>query len=108
MYMLTLHRSDKPNKKFYLKTDTKKIYFGASKNRDYTLLNNPSSKYHLKDKRERNKVKRNYRFRHRNDPYNTALTPASLSYYILWNKPTLSASIKDYERRFNVNIVNRI
>jgi len=105
--MLSLHKSDKPNKKFYLKTDTSKIHFGSKGMRDYTLLNNPSSKFHLKDKKTRDDVKRNYRARHRNDPFNKSLTPASLSYYLLWNKPTLSASIKDYEKRFDVNIINR-
>ena len=45
--------------------------------------------------------KRAYLLRHKprenwNDPY----TPASLSRWILWNKPTLTASFRDYKSRF--------
>lgn len=105
--MFSLHKSDKSHKKYYLKTDTSKIYFGSKAHRDYTLLNNPSSKFYLKDKDARDEVKRRYRTRHKNEPFNKVLTPASLSYYLLWNKPTLSASIKDYEKRFNIDIINK-
>jgi len=31
------------------------------------------------------------------------MTPSSLSYHILWNKPTLQASIKDYKNKFNLD-----
>jgi len=31
------------------------------------------------------------------------MTPSSLSYHILWNKPTLQASIKDYKKKFNLD-----
>lgn len=53
-----------------------------------------------------NEKKENYIARHekrektfwKNEP----LTPASLSRFILWNKPTLKESIQDYKKRFNI------
>ena len=44
-----------------------------------------------------------YRSRHRKDLDTDDPTRAGyLSYYILWNKPTLEASIRDYARRLRV------
>ena len=47
--------------------------------------------------------KNRYRLRHEKDLLTHDPTRAGfLSYYILWNKPTLEASIADYKRRFNL------
>ena len=44
-----------------------------------------------------------YLARHRvNEDWNDFTSAGSLSRYILWNKETLSASIKDYKKRFNL------
>lgn len=103
-----LFRSNRPEKKYMLEADGKRIHFGSANMRDYTLVNNRGSKFYIKDKEAREEVKRRYRNRHRKDPYKTPLTPASLSWYILWGKPTLNESIKDYSRKIGVNIVNKI
>jgi hypothetical protein len=45
--------------------------------------------------------KRLYRLRHKKDLETGDPKRAGyLSYYILWNLPTISASVKDYNRRF--------
>jgi len=47
--------------------------------------------------------RRRYRIRHKKDLLTNDPTRAGyLSYYILWNKPTISDSIKDYRKRFNL------
>lgn len=48
-------------------------------------------------------LKKNYRARHKSDLKTKDPTRAGyLSYYILWNKPTLEKSIKDYKKKFNL------
>jgi len=47
--------------------------------------------------------KKKYILRHRTrENWNDPMTPGALSRYILWNKPTLIASIDDFRKRFNV------
>jgi hypothetical protein len=49
------------------------------------------------------KKKKAYLDRHRtNENWNDYMTPGSLSRWTLWNKKTLSASIADYKKRFNL------
>jgi len=103
-----LSKSSRKDKKYMIKHDNKTVHFGAAGMRDFTLINKKSSNFYLPKKEEREKVKSNYKSRHSKDPFNKVYTPASLSMYLLWNKPTLSASIKDYERRFGIDIVNKI
>tara|TARA_R110001592_G_scaffold128683_1_gene340835 strand:+ start:87 stop:410 length:324 start_codon:yes stop_codon:yes gene_type:complete len=103
-----LSKSTRKDKKYMLEADGKKIHFGSAKHRDYTAINNPSSKFYIKDKRERDKVRTSYRTRHRNDPYKIPLTPASLSWFILWGKPTFNESVKDYSRKIGVDIINKV
>ena len=55
---------------------------------------------HKDDKR-----KELYRKRHHRDNIDDAMSAGSLSWYLLWNKPTLNDSIKDYERRFNIEYI---
>ena len=62
-------------------------FFGAS---DYTKHKDP-----LRKKR--------YENRHRSrENWNDPTSRGSLSKYILWNKPSLQASIADYKRRFKL------
>lgn len=103
-----LSKSNRKDKKYMLEADGKKIHFGAEGMRDYTLINNPSSKFYIKDKRERDKVRTSYRNRHNKDPYKIPLTPASLSWFILWGKPTFNESVKDYSRKIGVDIINKV
>ena len=47
--------------------------------------------------------KRRYLQRHRaRENWNNPKSPGALSRYVLWNKKSLSASIADYKRRFNL------
>jgi hypothetical protein len=47
--------------------------------------------------------KMNYVARHKaREDFNDYMTAGSLSYWILWNKPTLTASIEDYLNRFKL------
>ncbi len=101
-----LYKSDKNNKKKYVMVMPKfghKHYFGAEGYRDFTLMNNKNSKFYESSKEERDKVKKNYLARHAKDPKGVH-SPSSLSDMILWNKPTIQASVKDYEKKYNVKV----
>jgi len=66
----------------------KKTKFGAVGFDDYTL-------HHDKKRRQL------YRIRHNRDLRTNDPTRAGfLSYYLLWNKETLEASLRDYKKRF--------
>lgn len=68
-------------------------HFGAKGMKDYTT--------HPKLIREARK--RAYDSRHRaNEDWSDPTSAGALAKYILWNKPTISASLADYRRRFNV------
>ena len=79
--------------------------FGSKGMRDYTKINDPKSKFYLPNKEDREKVKRSYKARHGKDKglgnYKSA---SELSMELLWNKPTLEASIKDFEKKHKVKI----
>tara|TARA_R110002126_G_scaffold279290_1_gene426142 strand:- start:2854 stop:3141 length:288 start_codon:yes stop_codon:yes gene_type:complete len=65
-------------------------HFGQKKADDYTITKN-------KEQRDR------YRTRHKKDLDTKDPTRAGyLSWYILWNKPTLEASINNYKKKFNL------
>jgi len=101
-----LFRSDKPEKKLVmLMPSHNHIHrFGSSAHRDFTLMNNKSSKFYESDKEQREKIKKNYLNRHKKDPKGVH-TPSSMSDLILWSKPTLKGGIKTYERKFGVKII---
>ena len=49
------------------------------------------------------KKKSAYLARHKvNENWNDPLTAGALARFILWNKPTLQSSIKDFRRRFDM------
>ena len=95
-YFLLDEKDKKGNRK------EKKVNFGASSYRDFTLMNTKGSKFYEPDKKKRDKVKASYRARHKNDPINNPMTPGSLSYYILWSSPSLGGSIRNFKRKFNL------
>jgi len=86
--------------------DNKTVNFGADGYRDYTLLSNKTSKFYLKEKSERDKVKSAYINRHRKREEklwkNSPMSPATLSRFILWEKPTLTSAIVAFKARFKV------
>ena len=72
------------------KKKIKTTHFGASGYEDYTTHGEMQRKM-------------NYIARHKDrEDWNDYMSSGSLSRWILWNKPTLSESIKDYIRRFKL------
>ena len=67
------------------------VHFGASGYTDFILSGGDEER------------KQRYLSRHRkNENWEDFMTAGSLSRYILWNKPSLNESIKDYKLRFNL------
>lgn len=93
--LIKISPSKAKNKRYtaYFMGDNNKVkgvHFGSSKHENYTM--------HQDGKR-----KTAYRNRHAKDLETNDPTKAGyLSYYILWNKPTLHASIQDYKKKFNL------
>tara|TARA_R100001509_G_C4883541_1_gene221076 strand:- start:2917 stop:3207 length:291 start_codon:yes stop_codon:yes gene_type:complete len=68
----------------------KTTHFGAKGMSDFTINKD-------KERKER------YLDRHRKrENWNAPMTAGALSRWILWNKPTLQGSIRDYKKRFNL------
>jgi len=66
------------------------VQFGSKGMSDFTIN---------KDKER----KQRYLDRHRKrENWNDPMTAGALSRWILWNKPTLEASIKDFKKRFKL------
>jgi hypothetical protein len=66
--------------------------FGALGYEDFTQHGDP-------------KRKKLYLNRHKKrEDWNNPKTAGALSKWILWNKPTLDASIEDYVKRFNMHL----
>ena len=101
-----LFRSNRPEKKLVMLMPKYKHlhHFGASDFRDYTLMNDKSSKFYESDSKIKDKIKANYLNRHKKDPKGVH-NPSSMSDIILWNKKTLRGGIRDYENKFNVKVV---
>ena len=70
----------------------KTVHFGASGYTDYIKSGGDDER------------KKRYIARHSNgkEDWNMYMTPGSLSRWILWSKPTLKESIKDYKKMFNL------
>jgi len=96
MRLKTLRRSHRPEKKWdaiFEKENgrEKTVSFGARGMSDYTKHKDP-------------KRKQRYIQRHSGmgEHWSKPDTPGALSRWILWNKKTLKASLKDFKRKFNV------
>ena len=93
---LFITKSKRKNKKYDLLDENKKyiLSFGHSQYEDYTIHKDP-------DRRER------YLLRHKkNEDWDKSgiYTAGFWSKHLLWGKPTLEASIRDVNKRFNINI----
>ena len=102
MDFVSIKKSDKPEKKLmaiFRNKKTKKdkqVYFGSSANKDYTI-------YSKSDKVKAEKMKSAYIARHApRETWDNPVTPGALSRWILWNKPTIKASIADFKKKFNL------
>ena len=91
--LVKIVKSPKRDKKLMaVYSDGKQVHFGATGYSDYTKHKDPARKqrYDMRHKSRENWGKSGYR------------SPGSLSKWILWNKPSLRASIADYKRKFNL------
>ena len=68
----------------------KTVNFGAKGYSDFTIHKDPKRKNRYLDRHKKN------------ENWNDPMTAGSLSRWILWNLPTLDASIKDYLTRFKL------
>jgi hypothetical protein len=102
MKLVSIEESDKPKFKYVatFEDDNKKIkktYFGASGYKDFIQYSKELPKSDAEEKRLK------YQARHLRDLDTKDPTRAGyLSYFLLWNKPTLEASIRDYKRMFKL------
>ena len=93
-----LEPSDKKTKKWmvsYINPESGRvnsIQFGAKGMSDFTI--------HKDKKRKERYIKRHQA----NEDWNDPLTAGFWSRWLLWNKPTLKASINDMEKRFDIKI----
>lgn len=88
--LLHLSRSPRPEKKYRAHfSDGTHTDFGAAGMSDFTK--------HRDESRRQRYLKRHSR----NENWRNMKSAGALSRYILWNKPTISASLADYRRRFN-------
>ena len=101
---ITLRKSDRPGKKFRVSiTDngrTKTIYFGQAGAMDFIKWSGIDTKKALERRT-------NYINRHRareNWSKSGINTAGFWAKHILWNRPTLSQSIDDTERSFDIKI----
>ena len=93
--LLLVKKSHLPEKKYDAVFDVngreRTIPFGASGYQDFIKSGG--------DK----KLKARYDARHKvNEDWSNPLSRGALSKYLLWNKPSLSGSIKDFKQKFNV------
>jgi hypothetical protein len=89
-----LCKSRKKGKKFTVVVDNKTVHFGATGYQDYTIHKDKErmARYTKRHKRRENWGKSGIK------------TAGFWSKWLLWNKPSLRASIRDIEKRFNVKI----
>lgn len=94
MKLKTLQPSHRADKKYDAlfetsKGTTKTVPFGQKGYSDFT-------KHKDEDRKQR------YIKRHSNENWNKPDTAGALSRWILWNKPTLRESMKDFKKKFNL------
>ena len=70
----------------------KSLHFGAKGYQDYLI--------HKDDNRKENYIKRHQV----NEDWSDLTKAGTFSRFLLWNKPSLSDSIKDMEKRFKIKI----
>ena len=101
---LKLRKSNRPEKKWVARDGKRTIHFGQKNARDFTLINKPSSTHYIPDKAERENVKKAYQSRPAKDNLVNPFRPGALSYYILWTAPTMRGGIRNYEKKFGIDV----
>ena len=87
-----IQKSTNKNKKFMANVHGKLIHFGAAGYEDYLQHNN--------EKRKERYIKRQEKRENWNDP----TTPGFYARWVLWNKETIDESMRDINKRFNLNV----
>lgn len=95
MSTIYLSKSHRDGKKYMVEVDGKTIHFGAEGYDDYTKHKDPERK---KRYITRHKAKENWN-------KSGIKTAGFWSRWLLWGEPTIGASIKAIENKFNVRIV---
>lgn len=100
MRLQSVERSTRAGKKlmatFVDGSTTKTVHFGARGYGDFTV-------YHALSPALARRKKSQYLARHgAQERWMDPTTPATLSRYILWDKPTVAAGITAFKRRFRV------
>ena len=101
MKLIYIKVSTNKNKKLMAKFElengrTKTTHFGSKGNKDYTI-------YYKQDPELAKQKRDSYIARHKvNEDWNDVTSAGALSRFILWEKPTIEASIKYYKNKFNL------
>ena len=87
-----IQKSTNKNKKFMANVNGKLIHFGAAGYEDYLQHNN--------EMRRERYIKRHEKRENWNDP----TTAGFYARWVLWNKETIDESMRDINKRFNLNV----
>lgn len=88
-----IKKSNKPGKKYMVRIDNKTVHFGAKGMSDYTIH---------KDKERKNRYVKRHKSKE-NWKKSGIKTAGFWSRWLLWNKPSITASKSDIKKRFNVS-----
>ena len=101
MKLIYIKVSTNKNKKLMAKFERNNgsqvtTHFGSKGNKDYTI-------YYKQDPDLAKQKRDSYIARHKvNEDWNDVTSAGALSRFILWEKPTIEASIKYYKNKFNL------
>ena len=92
--IIYLAKSNRSDKKYMVRVENKTVHFGARGMSDFTIHKDPERKqrYIARHKKRENWTKSGIK------------SAGFWSLHLLWNKPSLQASIKFIENKFNVKI----
>ena len=82
-----LSKSTRVGKKYMVNIDGRTVHFGAASYEDFTTHKDMTRKT-------------NYLARHSNENWNDPMTAGFWARWLLWNKPSLKASVDDLNKRF--------
>ena len=90
-----LSKSSRDEKKWMVEIDGKTVHFGAKGAEDFTMHKDPLRKAHYITRHQK---RENWKF-------SGIKTAGFWSRWLLWNKPSIKASIQDIEEKFDVDII---
>lgn len=91
--IVELRKSTKAGKKYMVRIDGKTVHFGAKGMSDYTKHKDKERKQRYENRHKRNE----------NWKKSGIKTAGFWSKWLLWNKPSITASKRDISKRFNVS-----